>query len=37
MRTGTYNISLDEFFNHNKTNPADKLKIDTDGKELVKF
>ena len=33
MRTGTYNISLDEFFSHNKINPV-MLKIDTDGKEL---
>ena len=33
MRTGTYNISLDEFFYHNKANPV-MLKIDTDGKEL---
>ena len=33
MKTGTYNLTLDEFINQTKVVPK-MLKIDTDGKEL---
>ena len=33
MKTGTYNLTLDEFINQTKVVPK-MLKIDTDGNEL---